>query len=40
MNQTGDTEPERRAFLQSVYKTFKELLAMNWSPSYEHEPAF
>lgn len=40
MNQTGNTEPERRAFLQTVYKTSKELLAMNWSPSYEHEPAF
>ncbi len=40
INQTGDSEPERRRFLQAVYKTSKKLLAMNWSPSYEHEPAF
>lgn len=40
MNQLGDSEPERRALLQSVYKTSKQLLAMNWSPVYEHEPAF
>ena len=40
MNQTGDSEPERRSFLQTVYKTSKELLAMNWSPVFEHEPAF
>ena len=40
MKQTGDSERERREFLQIVYKNSKERLTMNWSPVFEHEPAF
>jgi 5-methylcytosine-specific restriction endonuclease McrA len=40
INQTGTSEPERRQFLQDVYRQSKELLVQNWKPSFEHEPAF
>jgi hypothetical protein len=40
MAQTGNTEPERRRFLQGVYQSSKELLTKNWKPEAENEPAF
>ncbi len=40
MRQAGETEPERKAFLQEVYKHSKELLVQNWKPPFEYEPAF
>jgi len=39
MEQTGATEPERRRFLQEVYKRSQDL-PKNWKPQFEHEPAF
>ena len=40
MKQTGNTESERREFLQEVYRRSKELITKNWQPEFEHEPAF
>jgi hypothetical protein len=40
IQQTGGSEPARRAFLQQAYKASKELLVQNWRPKYEDAPAF
>jgi hypothetical protein len=40
MVQTGNTELERRRFLQDIYQRSKELLTKNWKPEAENEPAF
>jgi 5-methylcytosine-specific restriction endonuclease McrA len=40
IQQTGNSEPERRQFLQEKYRQSKELLVKNWKPEFEHEPAF
>lgn len=40
IQQTGDSEPLRRQFLQDAYNSSKVLLGENWRPLFEHEPAF
>jgi hypothetical protein len=38
--QTGATELQRRQFLQAAYHQAKQLLILQWKPTFEHEPAF
>ncbi|MDB4793009.1 HNH endonuclease [bacterium] len=40
MAQTGNTDSERKQFLQDAYRLSKVLLVQNWTPEYEYEPAF
>jgi 5-methylcytosine-specific restriction endonuclease McrA len=39
MRQTGNSETERRRFLQEKYRHAKEFLVQNWKPEFENEPA-
>ena len=38
--QTGDSERQRRQYLQDAYRVAKELLILQWRPTFEHEPAY
>jgi 5-methylcytosine-specific restriction endonuclease McrA len=40
MNQTGQTEEQRRSFLQEQYRQAKNLLIHEWQPTEEGEAAF